>query len=740
MDKNIRIKNIGDTQSLVRLIKLDDESTVNIAALGNGESSAYKETVEDIKFSLFPLKQSDVVVDVPQEDILNELLGAGKISAAYIDAEELLVSRNEEGTVTEVHAKFTSRISDNILSNVIRKQHYFLNLGNASDVKVNNVSIRATAFDAGTGDMIGGLNQLLPTNQLMKTSTGDIIYPMTISEKDTQMYYDLIIDLDGERSQYAPKYHRVYVGVTVDEASESSVVTVRGFDSTLIAAVGSIFTYKKEANSFSVVDTTTSIKNLISKEVSALFQYKLDTSIVLSQTFVLQFEKHLVDEATTISMIVAGHEVTKTDLIVNAKLVGEKYLYPLTITNQARTPTVVDVTLDYDGSEFNDYIKTNYRFKFNSNITTPPPIPLFALSAMRARIEIKDENTYYYEGYRFLQFKLPITAAALVVIDIVANATNYIIKPIVLNNSILPMEDRAAAAAYAMYTEAKLYNNVEIGKERTFVYNQTGESVFQIKLPLGLTGTVYFGMTPINTNSNLLSYDDQQMQVIGMSERIPSLSLSTWNGITLNRYKDTDISKPYPGYYMFTDLIKPGTAIALGTMQYTPDWQLLLTRENIKLVELHQLDNTRSKEGDPDNIFISQGNLSAYKWSGATTSQIYFYGDYGFSLSDGMYVIYRTLDNKLLLLRYRTINGIVVEVASEKVLITDLALHGYTLDRPIKAVFTSPSSSPDLRADVTQPYEVTYEELTSFDPELTFTSVASIDVVDIYGKNTIKSN
>lgn len=737
MNKNIRIKNIGDVQSRLRLIKLDNQSTVKLSTLAPNESSAYLESVEDIKFSLFPLKKSEAVVEQPTEEVLTELIIAGKVTAAFVDAETFTITHAEDGKTTDLHAKFTSRISDNVLSTVVRKQHYLLRLGNDSDINLSNIRIYSTRFDAGTGDVVGSVNQLLPNANIYKTSTGDVVYPLVISELENQYYYDLVIDLDGDRSKYAPQYHRINVNVEVDQASESSIVTVRGLDAALIAELGSAITYKKEANSFSVVDTTTSIKNLISKDVNALFQYKLDSNIVLAQTFILQFEKELVDAASQVTMLMAGHEINKSELIANAKLVGEKYFYPITINNQAKTPTVVDVTLDYDGPDFNDYVKTNYRFKFNSNITTPPPIPLFALSAMRARIEIKDENTFYYEGYRFLQFKIPIASPSLVVIDVVASATNYVIKPLVVNNSVLPIADRAAAAAYAHFTENELYKDAAIGQERTYVYDQVGESVFQIKLPLGLTGTVYFGMTPINALSNLFTYDEEQMQIIGMEERIPSLGWNYWGGITLAKYKDTDTVKPYPGYFMFNELVVPGTAIAIGDLSADNTWKIWFTRPDIKLTEINPIEPPRNANNKPLSMLITRVGFNVYNPNGSVKTSIDFYDDWDYSLYGGMYAVYRTKDNKLIFIRYRTVNDIVVEVASEHVLVNDLAAHGYTPDTPIRVTYASESAPSNARVNLTRPYEITYEELTTFDPELTFTTVASVDVIDIYGSNYV---
>lgn len=737
MNKNIRIKNIGDEQSRLRLIKLDNQSTVKLSTLAPNESSAYLESIEDVKFSLFPLKKSEAVVEQPTEEVLTELIIAGKITAAFVDAETFTVTHAEDGKTTDLHAKFTSRISDNVLSTVVRKQHYLLRLGNDSDINLSNIRIYSTRFDAGTGDVVGSVNQLLPNANIYKTSTGDVVYPLVISELENQYYYDLVIDLDGERSKYAPQYHRVNVNVEVDQASESSIVTVRGLDAALIAEIGSAIAYKKEANSFSVVDTTTSIKNLISKDVNALFQYKLDGSIILAQTFILQFEKELVDAASQVTMLMTGHEVNKAELIANAKLVGEKYFYPITINNQAKTPTVVDVTLDYDGPDFNDYVKTNYRFKFNSNITTPPPIPLFALSAMRARIEIKDENTYYYEGYRFLQFKIPVASPSLVVIDIQASANNYLIKPLVVNNSILPIENRAEAAAYAGFTETELYRNAAVGQERTFVYNQAGESVFQIKLPLGLTGTVYFGMTPINAMSNLFTYDEEQMQIVGMEERIPSLGWTGYSGVILAKYRETDQNKPYPGYFMFNETMMPGTAIAIGNLVNEGDWKLWFTHADIKLLDLSVYEVPRNTTDKPRSMLLTRSGFYTYNANGSSGLTIDFYREWDYSIYGGMYAIYRTQDNKLILIRYRTVYDIVVEVVSEHVLIKNLSDYGYEPNTPMRITYASEGAPSTTRANITRPYEITYEELTTFDPELTFTTVASVDVIDIYGSNYV---
>ena len=345
-DSKFRIKNIGADSIPMRLIKMSNDTQLTTGVLGSGETNAYINTPEDIQVCLAAPKQSTVIAQKAQDELLAELIVGGKISEPFIDAEEVTISHNANNTETDLAIRFSSRIKDNILSNVVRKQHYLLNLG-VSDVSLNDIVIRVTKRNAANNDLIGTSNQILNKTKLLRTAGGDIIYPLEISESDINYYIDLIVDFDGDRALYLPAFHRVKVSVTVDANAEASAVVVRGFDAALVAEmVDSGVVYSKEANSFSILDTTTSIKTLISKESTALFQYKLDDSIILKQSFVLEFLANLVDEATVVTLTTGGVTINKEELITKAQLVNGKYYYLLTIENHARKNTVVDVTID----------------------------------------------------------------------------------------------------------------------------------------------------------------------------------------------------------------------------------------------------------------------------------------------------------------------------------------------------------------------------------------------------------
>lgn len=226
-DSKIRIKNIGTDSALMRLIKLNNESKVTPEPLGVGEVSSFKTSDEDIRICLAAPLQSTVIAQLAQESTLAELIGNGKISEPYLDAEEITISHNETLSETSLAVKFSSRIKDNILSNVTRKQHYLLDLG-VSDISTNDVVIRATKYNSANGEIIGTANQTLPRTKLLKTSTGNIIYPLEISETDSNYYIDLTVDFDGQRNRYLPTFHRVNVSVAVEASAEASMVVVRG--------------------------------------------------------------------------------------------------------------------------------------------------------------------------------------------------------------------------------------------------------------------------------------------------------------------------------------------------------------------------------------------------------------------------------------------------------------------------------------------------------------------------------
>ena len=739
-DSKFRIKNIGTDSIPMRLIKMSNDTQLTTGVLGSGETNAYINTPEDIQVCLAAPKQSTVIAQKAQDELLAELIVGGKISEPFIDAEEVTISHNANNTETDLAIRFSSRIKDNILSNVVRKQHYLLNLG-VSDVSLNDIVIRVTKRNAANNDLIGTSNQILNKTKLLRTAGGDIIYPLEISESDINYYIDLIVDFDGDRTLYLPAFHRVKVSVTVDANAEASAVVVRGFDAALVAEmVDSGVVYSKEANSFSILDTTTSIKTLISKESTALFQYKLDDSIILKQSFVLEFLANLVDEATVVTLTTGGVTINKEELITKAQLVNGKYYYLLTIENHARKNTVVDVTIDYDGT-YKDFVTTNYRFTFISNVTTPPPIPMFVLGAMRARIEIKDENTYYYEGYRFLQFKIPITGPSLIKLDIVASASNYTIKPVNSAKSIMPIETKEELKEFAAFTTDDI-TTYEEGKQLFWGFREVGDAIFQIRLPVGITGTVYFGLSLIDNHTNLLTYNKDTMQVTGIADDMPGLTIDG-SEITLIRSATVATSNSlYPGTAIFDTLLKPGMAIALSGLGSADAWAIRLLDESTKHIEMPNANvfsrfKVRNQETKSDTITFTHSSFSVGSNIPVNNKSGNYVGLGGYGLGNGTYVIYRTLDNKLMLLEYTMLGSVVVALNNKWTLIQDLNVNGYPLDKGMKLVYTQNTAPSALGKELTEPYSVTLEELTNFDPEQTFTADASIKLVEIYGRNSL---
>lgn len=742
-DSKFRIKNIGADSIPMRLIKMSNDTQLTTGVLGSGETNAYIDTPEDIQVCLAAPKQSTVIAQKAQDELLAELIVGGKISEPFIDAEEVTISHNANNTETDLAIRFSSRIKDNILSNVVRKQHYLLNLG-VSDVSLNDIVIRVTKRNAANNDLIGTSNQILNKTKLLRTAGGDIIYPLEISESDINYYIDLIVDFDGDRTLYSPAFHRVKISVTVDANAEASAVVVRGFDAALVAEmVGSGVVYSKEANSFSILDTTTSIKTLISKESTALFQYKLDDSIILKQSFVLEFLANLVDEATVVTLTTSGVTINKAELIAKAQLVNGKYYYLLTIENHARKNTVVDVTIDYDGT-YKDFVTTNYRFTFISNVTTPPPIPMFAMGAMRARIEIKDENTYYYEGYRFLQFKIPITGPSLIKLDIEATASNYTIKPVNSSKSIMPIETKEELKEFAAFTTDDI-TTYEEGKQVFWGFRELGDAIFQIRLPVGITGTVYFGLSAIDNNTNLLTYNKDTMQITGINDSMPALSI---NGSTLFLVHSATVASSnglYPGTAIYDTLLRPGMAIALSGFSGNGDWVIRLLDEVTKHIEITNISNgyiggIRNQATKADTIAFNSANMDIGSKTPANRRVISLNNLLGRNFSAGTFVIYRTIDNKLMLLQYDLLGSVVISLINKWTLIEDLNVNGYPLDKGMKLVYTQNNSPSSTIVEMTEPYSVTLEELTTFDPEQTFVADASIKLVEIYGRNSLPTN
>ncbi len=747
-DSKIRIKNIGNDTAPIRLVKMTNDSKVTIEPLEANGVDAFHSTPEDIRFCLAPLKQSIVTVQQAQEDILGEMILAGIVDKSHLDAETVLIEEVVTETETTVDVLFASRINSQVTDNVQRQQHYFLNLGNMTTLgldTVANVSIRASKYLAGNGELVGQYNAVLPKSKVFVTSTKDIIYPMLISELDPNTYLDLVIDLDGTRTLFAPRFHRLNVNVTVESNSEISPVNLRGFDNIFLAETNNFdFGQVRQANSFNIGENTSTKDELILRSASALFQYKVDETIVMKQSFVIEFEHWLIDSTSEVTMSIGPTSYTKQEIINGCKLVNGKYYFLVNLSNKDLNGYVIEVFADYDGSVFKDYIKTHYKYTLVGTITPKPAIPLFALSSRMASVEVKNENTYYYDGYRYLQFKVPVSEPAMVCIFPDISAENYSVKLLSTPTTLSDITDKQALADFFhIKTNNPILQHVA-GKQIAFGFEKAGEAIFQIQVPSGITGKVYFTLRPVGGNGNLMIYDNNLMHLRGVTERLPAPVLDTVSVGNLKRVT-IEPETSMEASYMFSELLMPGQAIAADAI-FDNNARLFFMDERQTYIDL--LDVSVVLREFPDFAYwmsISSSSANGYRnYKNPTTnvvSKIPFSVDFTSKavfdtwISDALIAIYRTVENKLILIKFIRQAGIAVGIQKIATLVNNLDDMGYTLDKGMKIVYRTENSTAYKVVEITKPYNVSYEEITTFETDQTLELNAIVRLTDISGIN-----
>lgn len=747
-DSKIRIKNIGNDSVPIRLVKMTNDSKVTIEPLGTNEPNAFTDSPEDVRFCLAPLKQSEVVVQQAQDDILGEMILAGIIDTKHLDAQTILIEEVVTATETTVDVLFASRLNNQITGNVERKHQYFLNLGNMTALGIDsiaNISIRASKYLAGNGELVGQHNVELPKSKVFVTSTKDIIYPMTISELDPNTYLDLVIDLDGNRTLFAPRFHRLNVNVTVESNSEISPVNLRGFDNIFLTETNNFnFGQVRQANNFNIGENTSTKDELIIRSASALFQYKLDESIILKQSFVVEFEHWLIDNSSTITMSVGSTNYTKEEIVAGAKLVNDKYYFLINVSNKDLNGFVVEVIADYDGPIFNDYVNTHYKYTIVGTVTPKPAIPLFALSSRMASVEVKNENTYYYDGYRYLQFKVPVSEPAMVCIFPDISVENYSVKLLSTPTTLSDITDKQALADFFhIKTNNPILQHVA-GKQIAFGFEKAGEAIFQIQVPNGITGKVYFTLRPVGGNGNLMIYDNNLMHLRGVTERLPAPVLDT---VSVGNLKCVTIEPEtsMEAYYMFSELLMPGQAIAADAI-FNSNARLFFMDERQTYIDL--LDSSVVVREFPDFAYwmsISSSSANGYRnWKNPTTevvSKIPFSVDFTSEavfdtwISDALIAVYRTVENKLILIKFIRQGGIAVGIQKIATLVNNLDDMGYTLDKGMKVVYHTENSTAYKVVEITKPYNVSYEEITTFETDQTLELNAIVRLTDISGIN-----
>lgn len=362
------------------------------------------------------------------------------------------------------------------------------------------------------------------------------------------------------------------------------------------------------------------------------------------------------------------------------------------------------------------------------------------------------DNGYVYDGYRYVQFGVYIPSNTLVKLETTIPLTNVEIKPLSRSGWLDPVSDLTELAELVAYdTNSPIWQQQSTNKRTIYGFKteQPGVGVFQIKMPVEVTGSLYFGTMPTDDLSNILTFNPTYNRVETSYNDVPAPTVSK----PAVSVPATDISNA-AGYYSIlmygpNELLIPGTAIAFSKLDSQGMGNIGLVHPDVRLVDPKwagymnyefnsELRNSLTKTYDCGSVWFGGNHF----YSNDTLQNLYRHIDFadysrltGFQNKTG--VIHRTSDNKLVLITYQLLNNeMAINVDEYIVLIEDLSDIGFAPELGMKFIINTINNGNSI-FEVTKPYAVTLNELLDFEPTSTYEVDTDIIITDIYGTNSL---
>lgn len=473
------------------------------------------------------------------------------------------------------------------------------------------------------------------------------------------------------------------------------------------------------------------------------YLYKMDGDL-LKQSWYIKFESELVDMVGARASIQIGDEVTvlnTADIIAGSIRVGAYYLYEIIIDNLAvDSTTTVSVMADYD-ADGEDYLESTYAFSILVNETPPPQIPMFAFNYLRTRLVVTNDNSILYDGYRYVQFKIPLEESSLVLLDYSDKVTqNLQIKIVNQSSNVVDNPTKAEVMSLANLPANSTNFNGVIKSLYAITVNDTNpaEVVYQLRLPIGLPMEIGIGIMPIDSDKGYLySYRAAENDVAAQVDPMPGLYRSNDTYRLGYRY----------GVMKHTQALMPGMGIAHMQLATSRD-RILIAAPEIRATDLNTTFDYTYKPPVNSLAGLNAGdkhimlNNSLFYIPGITKDSDGVDGMQGIGTLPGFintetlpgaFMIYRGTDNALYKMAYDVQDGVAVNMIY-KVKLIDLATIGFTADKPL-AVNVVVEYTANRIIEMTDPYALTEADFNTSIPEYEVTMPTIIHASDMFGFN-----
>lgn len=375
---------------------------------------------------------------------------------------------------------------------------------------------------------------------------------------------------------------------------------------------------------------------------------------------------------------------------------------------------------------------------FGKSTPAPEPTP-----------DIDLNGGYVYDGYRYVQFGVNIPSNTLLKLETSLSMANVEIKPLSRTGWLDPISDPTELAELLSYDTSSPIWQQQTENKRTiygFRTDEPGVAVFQIKMPVGVAGSLYFGTMPTDELSNILIFNPTYNRIETNYTNVPAPTVSK----PLVNVPQGDISTA-DGYYSILmygpgEYLMPGTAIAFSKLGNWGGGNIGLVHPDVRLVDPKwvglsgntDLRNSLTKNYGCGSVWFGGDNF----YANDTLQNLYRQVDFstypglsGFQQRTG--VIHRTTDNKLVLITYQMLNNeVAVNVEDQIVLVENLADIGFPPSLGMKFIINTINNGNSI-FEITKPYTVTLDELLDFEPDITYEIDTDILVTDIYGTNVL---
>lgn len=563
---------------------------------------------------------------------------------------------------------------------------------------------------------------------------------------DTSEFYDDAVDISislSPESTFLDGKLKLNFSHAYTPAMLPSKVELIALDSNWLSAINAVTSdFFNQALDNSRSELSVVGENEYAQSGTTRYLYKMDGDL-LKQSWYIKFESLLVDNVGANAVIEIGDErieLNKADILAGSIRVGNYYLYEIVIDNiEVDKVTPVRVMADYD-TEGLDYLESTYAFSILVNETQAPEIPLFTFSFLRTRLVVTNENSVLYDGYRYIQFKIPIKESSVVLLDFSDKVTTNVQNKIVSQTSNLvdrPTKAEVMAIANLPSNSLNFTGPMKSLYALDVTDNNPAEVVFQLRLPVGLQMEVGLGVMPVDSKKGYLyQYKAEENYIASEVDPLPGLYR---DGSRYQLGKVTGVTK-------FSKGLLPGVGVAHMKLTNSKD-RILLTATDIRTTDIlstgdyNATDSLSLLTGTKANdMHIALNNTGYYiknKTLNENNTPVYasvsnLPGYVETTAIPDAFLIYRGMDNALYKMAYDVLGGVPVNMIY-KVKLIDLDTIGFPANVPLAVNFYGEHTTLSRVIEMTDPYDLTEEDYVTSVPDYEVNMPSFIHIGDIFG-------